>query len=100
MSKTQSLQFVRHPHPSPVAADQRAALLKNPGFGRVFSDHMVTIRYHESQGWHDARSSRVRDPDGSAAAVCTTLRKSSEGLKAYRAADGGATCSAAGERRR
>ena len=27
MSKTQSLQFVRHPHPSPVAADQRSASL-------------------------------------------------------------------------
>ena len=50
MSKTQSLQFVHHPHPSPVPADQRAAMLKNPGFGRVFSDHMVTIRYHESKG--------------------------------------------------
>ena len=65
MSKTK-LQFVHHPHPSPVPADKRAELLKNPGFGRVFSDHMVTIRYHESKGWHDARiEPRGADPDGS-----------------------------------
>ena len=42
-----NLKFVRHPHPSPTPADKRAALLANPGFGRVFSDHMVTIRYSE-----------------------------------------------------
>ncbi len=35
-----------------VAADQRAILLADPGFGRVFTDHMVTIRYTEGQGWH------------------------------------------------
>ena len=49
------LKFLRHPHPSPTPADKRAALLANPGFGRVFSDHMVTIRYSEGKGWHDAR---------------------------------------------
>ena len=92
MSKTQSLQFVRHPHPSPVAADQRAALLKNPGFGRVFSDHMVTIRYHESQGWHDARiEPRAPIPMDPASAVLHYAQEVFEGLKAYRTADGGAT---------
>ncbi len=92
MSKTQSLQFVRHPHPSPVHADKRAALLKNPGFGRVFSDHMVTIRYHESQGWHDARiEPRAPIPMDPAAAVLHYAQEVFEGLKAYRTADGGAT---------
>jgi branched-chain amino acid aminotransferase len=92
MSKTQSLQFVHHPHPSPVAADQRAALLKNPGFGRVFTDHMVTIRYHESQGWHDARiEPRAPIPMDPAAAVLHYAQEVFEGLKAYRTADGGAT---------
>ena len=32
-----------------------SALLANPGFGRVFTDHMVTIRYAEGKGWYDAR---------------------------------------------
>ena len=92
MSKAQSLQFVHHPHPSPVAADQRAALLKNPGFGRVFTDHMVTIRYHESQGWHDARiEPRAPIPMDPAAAVLHYAQEVFEGLKAYCTADGGAT---------
>jgi branched-chain amino acid aminotransferase len=91
MSKTK-LQFVHHPHPSPVPADKRAELLKNPGFGRVFSDHMVTIRYHESQGWHDARiEPRAPIPMDPAAAVLHYAQEVFEGLKAYRTKDGGAT---------
>src|SRR3546814_20988036 len=35
-----------------VPADQRAVLLADPGFGKLFTDHMVTIRYTEGQGWH------------------------------------------------
>ncbi|MCA0302360.1 MAG: branched-chain amino acid aminotransferase [Proteobacteria bacterium] len=92
MSKTQKLQFVHTPHPSPLPADQRAELLKNPGFGRVFTDHMVTIRYHESKGWHDARvEPRAPIPMDPAAAVLHYAQEVFEGLKAYRTADGGAT---------
>jgi branched-chain amino acid aminotransferase len=92
MSKTQSLKFVRHPHPSLVPAAKRAELLKNPGFGRVFSDHMVTIRYHESQGWHDARiEPRAPIPMDPASAVLHYAQEVFEGLKAYRTKDGGAT---------
>jgi branched-chain amino acid aminotransferase len=91
MSKTK-LQFVHHPHPSPVPADKRAELLKNPGFGRVFSDHMVTIRYHEAKGWHDARiEPRAPIPMDPAAAVLHYAQEVFEGLKAYRTKDGGAT---------
>ena len=91
MSKAQ-LKFVHHPHPSPVPAAKRAELLKNPGFGRVFSDHMVTIRYHESQGWHDARiEPRAPIPMDPASAVLHYAQEVFEGLKAYRTKDGGAT---------
>jgi len=86
------LKFVRHPHPSPVPADKRAALLANPGFGRVFSDHMVTIRYSDPQGWHDARIEPrgpiAMDP---AAAVLHYAQEIFEGLKAYHCADGRVT---------
>jgi branched-chain amino acid aminotransferase len=89
MSKTKSLTFARHPHPSPVAADKRAALLANPGFGRVFSDHMVTIHYSDADGWHDAkiepRGPISMDP---AAAVLHYAQEIFEGLKAYKTADG------------
>jgi branched-chain amino acid aminotransferase len=89
---TNALEFVRQPHPSPVAAEERAALLRNPGFGRVFSDHMVTIRYTEGTGWHDAvvgpRGPISLDP---AAAVLHYAQEIFEGLKAYKTADGGAT---------
>jgi len=92
MSKPQSLSFARVPHPSPTPADRRAELLKNPGFGRVFSDHMVTIHYSDSRGWHDAqiepRAPISLDP---AAAVLHYAQEIFEGLKAYRTADGGAT---------
>src|SRR5476649_2203045 len=91
MSKTQTLSFTRVPHPSPVPADKRAELLKNPGFGRVFSDHMVTIRYSDQQGWHNAkiepRAPITLDP---AAAVLHYAQEIFEGLKAYRT-EGGAT---------
>src|SRR5262245_21752618 len=91
MSKTK-LQFAHLPHPSPVPADKRAELLKNPGFGRVFSDHMVTIRYHESKGWYDARiEPRAPIPMDPAAAVLHYAQEVFEGLKAYRTKDGGAT---------
>ena len=49
-----SLEFSTNPNADPVATDVREGLLADPGFGRVFTDHMVTIRYTEGQGWHDA----------------------------------------------
>ncbi len=87
-----TLKFVRHPHPTPTPADKRAALLANPGFGRVFSDHMVTIRYSDAKGWHDARvEPRAPIPMDPAAAVLHYAQEIFEGLKAYKTADGGAT---------
>ena len=89
MSKTQSLEFAHHPNPSPVAVAKRAELLANPGFGRVFSDHMVTIRYSEADGWHDAKvEPRGPIPMDPAAAVLHYAQEIFEGLKAYKAGDG------------
>jgi branched-chain amino acid aminotransferase len=76
-------------HPAPVSDEARARLLEAPGFGRVFTDHMVTIRYSEAKGWHDAevkpRGPITLDP---AAAVFHYAQEIFEGLKAYRRADG------------
>src|SRR5690348_16171272 len=78
------------PHNAPTSDADRAALLAEPGFGRVFTDHMVTIRYTEGRGWHDAtlgpRGPITLDP---AAAVLHYAQEIFEGLKAYRLPDGG-----------
>ena len=55
-SKT-AFTFSRRPADRPVAADVREGLLKDPGFGKVFTDHMVTIRWTKDRGWHDAAES-------------------------------------------
>ncbi len=84
-------EFIFEPNSAPVAAETRAGLLVDPGFGRVFTDHMVTISYHEGRGWHDprvhARAPIAIDP---ACSVLHYAQEIFEGLKAYRMADGGA----------
>jgi branched-chain amino acid aminotransferase len=92
MSGGESLDFEIHPNTHPVSATERAGLLVDPGFGRIFSDHMVTIRYAESKGWYDARVEArgpiMMDP---ASAVLHYAQEIFEGLKAYRTSDGGVT---------
>ncbi len=78
----------RNAQPVPVA--DRAKLLADPGFGRVFTDHMAVVRYSDAKGWHDAKITARKplslDP---AAAVLHYAQEIFEGLKAYRLADGG-----------
>ncbi|MEN3305553.1 MAG: branched-chain amino acid aminotransferase [Micromonosporaceae bacterium] len=87
-----SLDFEIHRNPDPVSAVERGALLANPGFGRIFTDHMVTIRFAEGKGWYDARveprGPLLIDP---ATAVLHYAQEIFEGLKAYPAAGGGVT---------
>jgi branched-chain amino acid aminotransferase len=83
------LSFAIEPHPRPVDAAEREMLLKDPGFGRIFTDHMVMIRYDAAQGWHDAkvmpRGPLSLDP---ASAVLHYAQEIFEGLKAYKLGDG------------
>lgn len=81
-----TLEIIRQPHASPTPPDARAVLLEDPGFGRVFTDHMVTVRWTQGTGWHDARV-RAREPFqlDPAAAVLHYAQEIFEGLKAYRA---------------
>jgi branched-chain amino acid aminotransferase len=87
--KFETIAFSRHPTSKPVAADARTELLKDPGFGRVFTDHMVTIRWTKDRGWHDAQV-RAREPISldPAAAVLHYGQEIFEGLKAYKRGDG------------
>ena len=90
MNSDQPLTFVHRPHPAPVAADERAARLVDPGFGRVFTDHMVTVRWTHDRGWCDAEV-RPREPFqlDPASAVLHYAQEIFEGLKAYRTRNGG-----------
>lgn len=91
MSNTNTrLDFEIRRHPDPVQPAERDALLVDPGFGRIFTDHMVTIRYAEGKGWYDARvEPRAPLSIDPATAVLHYAQEIFEGLKAYRAADGG-----------
>jgi branched-chain amino acid aminotransferase len=77
------------PSANPLADAEREAILANPGFGRYFTDHMVTIRWTEGRGWHEAElvpyAPLSVDPANMTLHYAQTIF---EGLKAYRQADG------------
>ncbi|WP_219418679.1 branched-chain amino acid aminotransferase [Pseudonocardia nigra] len=84
-----SVQFSRTPHPAPVPDDRRAEMVADPGFGRYFTDHMVTIKWTAEEGWHDAKV----EPYGPLSLDPATMvlhygQEIFEGLKAYRRLDG------------
>ncbi|GAA2760461.1 branched-chain amino acid aminotransferase [Actinopolymorpha rutila] len=86
---TASLEFRQQLSDSPVPSARREEILAAPGFGKHFSDHMVTVTWTPEQGWHDA----VVKPYGPialdpATAVLHYAQEIFEGLKAYRHADG------------
>jgi branched-chain amino acid aminotransferase len=89
VSSNSEIEFALHPTSAPVPAAERERLLAAPGFGRVFTDHMVTIRWSVDRGWHEARlepyGPLTLDP---ATAVFHYAQEIFEGLKAYRQASG------------
>lgn len=84
---TPTIELKPSSHPLPAA--QREAILASPGFGRHFTDHMVTIRWTEGRGWHDAElvpyAPLSIDPANMTLHYAQTIF---EGLKAYRQPDG------------
>ncbi|HYS35817.1 MAG TPA: branched-chain amino acid aminotransferase [Pseudonocardiaceae bacterium] len=86
---TTALSFTRTPNPNPATPERVAEVVAAPGFGRYFTDHMVTIDWNAEQGWHDATVGPYRsielDP---ATSVFHYAQEIFEGLKAYRQADG------------
>jgi len=74
----------------PTSNERRAELLANPGFGRVFTDHMVTLRWSLEQGWHDGRLAAYTALPFEPAVMALHYGQSIfEGLKAYRQPGGG-----------
>ena len=44
------LNFEIQPATNPTSDKERAAKLVDPGFGRVFTDHMAIVRYNQTKG--------------------------------------------------
>ena len=89
MNAQATLSFDIREHTAPVDASERTSRIADPGFGRVFTDHMAVIRYTEGTGWHDARI-QAREPltMDPASAVLHYAQEIFEGMKAYRLDDG------------
>ena len=84
------LKFEIQPAANPTSEKERAARLVDPGFGRIFTDHMAVVRYNQAKGWHGARvESRANFPLDPATAVLHYAQEIFEGLKAYKRDDGG-----------
>ena len=70
-------------------ADQREAILANPGFGRYFTDHMVRADWSVGAGWGEPElvdyAPLPIDPDSMFIHYGQSIF---EGLKAYRHEDG------------
>ena len=86
------IDFEIRPSSHPVPAAEREALLAAPGFGQVFTDHMITLRWSAGRGWHDGRLEPYGpftfDP---ATMVFHYAQEFFEGLKAYRQDSGSIT---------
>ncbi|MEV4869006.1 branched-chain amino acid aminotransferase [Streptomyces syringium] len=77
------------PSSHPLSDAEREKILAAPGFGRHFTDHMVTIKWTEGRGWHDGQlvpyAPLSIDP---ANMTLHYAQEIFEGLKAYRRPDG------------
>ncbi|QKW52595.1 branched-chain amino acid aminotransferase [Streptomyces buecherae] len=84
---TTTIELKPSSHPLPAA--EREKILASPGFGRHFTDHMVTIKWTEGRGWHEAQlvpyAPLSIDPANMTLHYAQTIF---EGLKAYRQPDG------------
>jgi len=86
------IEFEIRPSGHPVPDAEREAILASPGFGQVFTDHMITLRWSAERGWHDGRLEAYGpftfDP---ATMVFHYAQEFFEGLKAYRQDSGSIT---------
>ena len=86
------IDFDIRPSSQPVPDADREALLWSPGFGQLFTDHMITLRWSAERGWHDGRLEPygpfTLDP---ATSVFHYSQEFFEGLKAYRQDNGSIT---------
>ncbi|MCQ8279093.1 branched-chain amino acid aminotransferase [Acetobacteraceae bacterium KSS8] len=83
------MQFDVKPSTNPVPEAERTALIAQPSFGSVFTDHMVMIRHTAEGGWQTPLlTARAPIPMDPASSVLHYAQEIFEGMKAYRIADG------------
>lgn len=85
--KAESLRI--EPAARPRSEQERKQLLAAPGWGQVFTDHMVTVRFDPERGWHDGKLTAFAELG--LAPSCSVLHYGQaifEGLKAYQQRDG------------
>jgi branched-chain amino acid aminotransferase len=86
-------RFRRIQSPAAATPGRVAEILADPGFGKHFSDHMVTIDYRPRRGWHNPV---VRPHEPLSLSPCAAAlhygQAVFEGLKAYRQPDGSVAC--------
>ena len=88
IDETDPLCLAIEPASDPVPAEERERRIADPGFGRVFTDHMALVEYDEQQGWHDARiTARATFNLDPASPVLHYAQEIFEGLKAYHRPD-------------
>jgi branched-chain amino acid aminotransferase len=79
------IEFDIRPSDRRVPAAERDAMLRSPGFGQIFTDHMIMLRWTAGRGWHDGRLEPYGplslDP---ATSVFHYSQEFFEGMKAYR----------------
>ncbi|MBS3181477.1 branched-chain amino acid aminotransferase [Leucobacter manosquensis] len=82
------LQFT-HTEAERLSDTERDAILRDPGFGNHFTDHMISIVWTKEAGWHDAEVVPYGPiPMDPASSVLHYGQEIFEGLKAYRRPDG------------
>lgn len=83
------LEIDIRPTTTPLAAGERAKRVADPGFGRYFTDNMVSARWTAERGWHDAVLQPYQPLELDPAVMTLHYAQAIfEGLKAYRQLDG------------
>ena len=83
------LTFEKHLRDDRTPAQRRDEILAAPGFGKFFTDHLVTATWTPDAGWHAGRVEPYGPiPMDPASAVLHYAQEIFEGLKAYRHPDG------------
>ena len=88
--KTSAVRFDYRLSETRTPAAERERLLADPGFGRIFTEHMVQATWNADRGWHDAGLVPYAKLELDPGTVVLHYSQSIfEGLKAYRQANGG-----------